>query len=67
MTLESARWSATNGEGGRRAMPEIRQRQEWYGQMQPPSFRDERVAMGRNIIQAHADNVWMISRCVSSS
>ena len=57
---ESARWYATNGEAGEEPTPEIKQLQEWYGQMQTTADPDERVAIGKQIIQSHVDNVWMI-------
>lgn len=57
---ESARWYATNGEQGEEPTPDIKALQDWYDQMQTTADPDERVRIGKQIIQSHVDNVWMI-------
>lgn len=53
-------WYATNGQSGEEPPPNIRKLQQIYDQMKGTVDEKARIPLGRQILQAHNDNVWII-------
>ncbi len=54
------RWYQTKGESGEEPPDEIKQLTDWFEQMGMEIDSDKRIEVGRNILRAHDENVWVM-------
>ena len=57
---EWSRWYRSGGERGWEPPPEVKKSIEWWEVLRRTADVDERIAMGKKILQSQAENLWAI-------
>jgi ABC-type transport system substrate-binding protein len=53
-------WYQSGGKAGDKPIPEIQELFDLYDKMKMTADPEERLKLGKQIIQSHVDNVWII-------